>query len=376
MNHWTTKLRLRLPAILLLAATLFFWTLYDRYEPVAPALLDAPALADADRTRGACTETNGVFALTVPASGKTARINFSIPGAETHPCLRVRGRIKTDGVGRGKYPWSQARLLLLQYDQNNKWIPGTHNVIARDGTVDWESNEVVFEILPETARVEISLQQIGTSGTAWFDGIAVQPVRTRASFGWWRIAFAGLWIFMAALYFPRCRLNKRKLRILILLNALAILAGALMPGKWIEDSSNQFRQTIAKTAKEPSPAKTPEHDVKRIDRFNDVVGGTHRIGHFGLFASLCFLVYCSAALERQHRSYYFKVVFDMLLFAAVTEALQFLTLDRSAGLRDMLTDAAGMTTGLLLFLLCYKALPRAFWFQYRKINRNTARHQI
>ena len=69
------------------------------------------------------------------------------------------------------------------------------------------------------------------------------------------------------------------------------------------------------------------------------------------FASLCFLVYLSSALERQHPAYFFKVGFDMLLFAAVTEALQFLTLDRAAGISDWLTDVYGMLLALVLFLL-------------------------
>ena len=55
MSHVLEKLRLRLPAIILLAATLSFWGLYDRHEPVAPPLLQMPGMADATRGRGDCT---------------------------------------------------------------------------------------------------------------------------------------------------------------------------------------------------------------------------------------------------------------------------------------------------------------------------------
>ncbi len=364
MNHWKQKFRLRLPAIILLAATVFFWALYDRYEPAGPVLLQAPALADADYARGDCTETNGLFTLKVPAQ-KTARINFTVPGATEYTHLQARGRIKTDAVVRGKYAWGCARLLLLQFDRNNKWIPATHSVAAREKTADWKTHEEIFELRPETVRVDLSLQQIGKSGTVWFDGIKVQPVRLRASFIWWRIVFAALWIGLGILYFPRCRLHKRRLKLLILLNVLAILAGALMPGKWIEGSSQHLKQSLTKAFAKPpqsappkaptaKPAPKPETETKRIDRFNELVGGTHRIGHFGLFASLCFLVYCSAALERQPCGYYLKVALDLLLFAAISEALQFLTFDRSAGLSDLLTDIYGMAAAFALFLLCSK----------------------
>jgi hypothetical protein len=65
---------------------------------------------------------------------------------------------------------------------------------------------------------------------------------------------------------------------------------------------------------------------------------------------LCFLVYLSAALERQHLIYFAKVGIDVLIFAAITESVQFLTLDRKAGVADLLTDIYGMATALVLFL--------------------------
>jgi VanZ family protein len=214
----------------------------------------------------------------------------------------------------------------------------------------------------DAAYADVALQQGGTSGAAEFEQIEVQPVQVRASFVWWRIFFAILWIFTAVIYFPRCRLHRRKLRILILLNALVIISGALAPSEWIEDASEQM-EAIVKRVKPPAVAsksdtvkpkiaeKKPIPETTQIDRFNEVVGGAHRVGHFALFASLCFLVYLSAALEHQHRSYYFKVAFDILLFAAITESLQHLTLDRTAGIYDWLTDVYGMLSALVLFLV-------------------------
>ncbi|MEA2068728.1 MAG: VanZ family protein, partial [Verrucomicrobiota bacterium] len=105
------------------------------------------------------------------------------------------------------------------------------------------------------------------------------------------------------------------------------------------------------------PTKKPGRESSRIDQFNEAVGGIHKAGHFALFASLCFLVYLSAALERQQSSYYFKVAFDILLFAAVTESLQHLTLDRTAGILDWRTDVYGLLTGLAVFLVI-RFIPR------------------
>jgi len=367
MDDWKKKLKLRLPALLLLLATVFFWSRYDRYETAGSILLESPVLSGGTNVRGDVSGEAGRFILTVPASGKMARIDFPLPAAMDYGSIRVRARIKVNGVVAGKHSWSCARLLVAQYDANNKWIPGHHGLVAAEGSKDWAEHEDVFEISPNAARVVVVLQQSGSAGTAEFDQLVAEPVRLRASFLWWRIIFFSLWLSMAALYFRRCRLHHRKLNVLILLNVLAILYGTLMPGVWIQDGAAWAKKTwterskpapvkIQPTEGKPVPKPAPSHEP--MDGFMGAEVEAHQVGHFVLFASLCFLVYLSAALERQHPSYFFKVGVDVLLFAAVTEALQFLTLDRSAGVGDLRIDLYGMATALLAFLV---VLPLVRW---------------
>lgn len=362
MNDWKRKLKMRLPVVFVLAATLLFWGFYDRYELADPILLQAPALADASLVRGDCIETNGRFVLNVDPGGKPARINFRIPTGTEYEYIRIRGRIKTDGVVVGKYPWSCARLMLLQYGAKNKWIPGDHAAVVKTGTHDWTSCEDVFEIEEQAVHVDLVVQQRGLDGTAEFDQLVAEPVRLRISYVWWQALFACLWVATGVLYYRRCRLHRRRLRLLILINAIAIVAGALMPGQWIEDTADYAKEETVRlveaTRPQPVPGpKAPTHTVKKsveeqkINEFSELVVGVHGFGHFSLFASLCFLVYLSAALERQQRGYYFKVAFDILLFAAVTESLQYLTLDRAPGISDWLTDVYGMVSAFVLFVL-------------------------
>jgi hypothetical protein len=362
MDSWKDKLKLRLPVIGLLTATLLFWSVYDRYEPAGPILLQSPTLADAHRVSGEVSEVAGRFVLNVHEGGKRADVRFRLPTATEYKLIRVRARVKTTDVVVGKYSWYCARFIFVQYDEAGKWMPGVHGLMGASESSAWEHYEQVFEMFDDATYADVALQQSGTSGAAEFEQIEVQPVRIRASFVWWRIFFAVLWIFTAIIYFPLCRLHHRKLRVLILLNALAIIAGALAPADWIEDTSTQLKsiaEQVAQSSRESKPdtvqpktaEKKPAHEATQIDRFNQVVGGAHRVGHFTLFASLCFLVYLSAALELQHRPYYFKVAFDILLFAAITESLQYLTLDRTAGISDWLTDVYGMLSALVLFLV-------------------------
>lgn len=377
MGRWKDKLKLRVPAVLLLVVTLLFWGFYDRYEAVGPPLLESPALSDASRVRGDVSLTNGIFTLQVPAGGKTADLRFGLAGATDFSCIRVSGSIRTENVVQGRYTWNSARLLLIQRDAKGKWIPGTHGLLAEQGSVPWTSQVQEFEVDLGAASVAVVLQMTGKSGTAQFKGITAVPVQTKASFPVFRILFCALWVGMALLYFRRCRLDCRKLRVLIVLNVIVILYGTLMPGEWIQDASEQLKEKVSESIRKPAapetekkgptvvPKKTPDlsaAESRRIDQFNAVVGGAHRAGHFVLFASLCFLVYCSAWLEKQHPMYYLKVGLDILLFAAVSESLQFLTLDRTPGFSDWLIDIYGMLLALLLFLILrviVAVLPRS-----------------
>ncbi len=356
--------------MLLLLATVLFWSLYDRYELAGPVLLESPVLADGTDIRGDVSESNSCFVLQVPSdkkAGKSARINFRLPTATDYESIRVRARIKVDGVVAGKYPWSCVRLLVTQYDVNNKWISGHHGLVAEKGTKNWKKHEDVFDIFPGAVRADMVLHHSGIEGSAEFDRIEAWPVRIRASFVWWRTLFIVLWLLAAILYFRRCRLHSRKLRMLILLNAIAILYGTLMPGEWIATGSERVKAAIREhRTPEPAPKKIQLVEKKpillseRMDWFVEMEVEAHQAGHFMLFASLCFLVYLSAALERQHPAYFFKVGGDVLLFAAITESLQFLTLDRKAGLADLRIDLYGMAAALLLFLVVLPLVRRFY----------------
>ncbi|MEE9369805.1 MAG: VanZ family protein [Pontiella sp.] len=344
----------------MLIATLVFWEYYDRYESAGPALLASPSLSDATRIRGNCAETNNHFVLTVPVAGKLASLNFRMPEAGGYEMIRVSGRIKVDGVVPGKHVWNSARLLLTQYDSNDSWIPGHHTLKSEKGTKDWQVHENVFDIQSEAVNVDVVIQHIGVAGIAEFDQLMAEPVRYKLSFHVWRVLFFGLWIYLAFTFYRNCRLDRRKFRILILLNVLVILWGTMMPGKWIETISQDLKAGISRIFSAPpdsdvhhdggGAAQEKDHDTSRIDVFNEMIKVSHRLGHFLLFASLCFLVYLSAALERQHPIYFLKVALDLLLFATIMESLQYLTLDRTPGINDWLTDVYGMATAFVVFL--------------------------
>jgi VanZ family protein len=363
--YWKNKLTLRVPAILLLAATLLFWGGYDPHVSVGPALISAPVLADGYQTNGDISQSNGIFTLHVPEGGKRADLRFKLDRAGEFTIIRVSGSIRTDNVVKGKHVWRSARMLLTQRDKKGKWVSVKHSLLPKQGTVPWTKQSQDFNIHPLTFTADLVIQQTGKSGTAQFKNVVAQPMEIKASFTWFRILFVSSWIFMALLYYRRCRLNRRKLRTLILLNTIAILFGTLMPGDWLENISQQLKQKTSVSFLQPAaskveiqgnPAVTTKPSVieqtksRRIELFNSVIASPQKLGHFVLFASLCFLVYCSAWIEKQHPVYYFKVGLDILLFAGVTESLQYLTTDRTPSIADWIIDIFGLLTAFALFL--------------------------
>lgn len=364
MKEVKKKLKMRLPAVFALVATLLFWGLYDRYVPVGQPLLEQPVLSEAFKVRGDIAETNGVFHLQVPAAGKSAEARFKLSGDLNYPYLRLTGRIRTENVVRGKHAWNSARLILIQRGADGKWISGDHRLLSEDGTVDWVDQVQEFEIDPRAVSVEVVVQHTGKSGAAWFDSVKAVPVKVRGSYPWFRVLFCVLWISMVYLYFRRCRLHTRKLRVLILLNVIVILYGTMLPSDWISNSTEWVKKQVPMPSveKKDKPASKPveqkpvkpvdkkhEFEQKMMGHLHDWIGRAHKMGHFVLFASLCFLVYCSAALEGQGASYYLKVAGDLLLFAAISESLQFLTLDRSPGFFDWMMDVYGMVVAFVVF---------------------------
>lgn len=153
---------MRLPAVLLLAASLLFWGLYDRYKAVGNPFFVPITLEHATAVQGDCSETNGHFVLKVGPGGKIARVRFRAPLASNRPKLiRVRGRMKTEGVVEGENGWNCARLILVQRDAENKWIPCEHGVFSLIETQRWTRGFAVLEVQENAQFIELQLEQTG-----------------------------------------------------------------------------------------------------------------------------------------------------------------------------------------------------------------------
>jgi hypothetical protein len=357
MRSLLHKLIQRLPAVTLLAVSILFWSQYDRYESSGAFLLQSPPLSAASFLQGEISETTDGLILKASENDPPAHLQFPIPAIPPHRLVRVRAGISVEVPQQRPSASSCTRICLRQYGPDNEPIDTKSNLASLSGSHAWKQHEKVFKIHSRTLRAELILYLPETNGTARIDHLEIQPVQVRTSFRWWRAVFACLWITAAIIYFKRCRLHDRRLRLPIFLNVLIIIIGTLLPYQWIHQASDQVKGALEQ-AEDPygstakNAAEPPDCPVIRL--FNNASS----IGHFILFASLCFLIYLSAALEKQPPFYYVKVGGDLLHFAAITEALQFITPDRTATLCDLRTDVYGLTLALLLFLLIYPLIRK------------------
>ncbi|MDF7825101.1 VanZ family protein [Pontiellaceae bacterium B12227] len=350
---------MRLPAILLLAASFFFWENYDPCRPYGPVLFDSAQLADAAMVEGDCSEIDSVLTLTRPPGGTVPSVVFNLPDVSSHRILRLQGRMRVKDVVPGNDDFQGARLKFVKRNKKGRPTGSDEEQIYGAGSFDWKTFRTDTYLHRRIKQVDILLTQQGQSGTVQFDSIEVRPVRLKGRTHWFKIAFGIVWVIFGVIYYPRCRLHTRKLRHLILLNVLLILVGVLLPTRFFQygipaiKKMIPFVQVEGHSVSEPFIAAGVGFDLPA--HFQLTVAQSY--GHFILFGSLCFLVLLSGALEGQPKWYYFKVAFDVLLFGAVTESLQYLTPDRTVDMADLYCNAYGMLTAMVLFII-FKSLWR------------------
>jgi hypothetical protein len=342
MNQWAGKLKMRLPAILMLAATLLFWPNFDPCEPSGPALLESPTLADAAFVEGDCSETDSVFELRVGPGATPPSVQFVLPDGAGHDMIRLGGRIRAENPG------GSAWLSLIQRRDTGGLLNGGQRQLIGDGSFGWTCYQNDYSISQWTRTIAVTLQQFGEEGTVWFDSIQAVPISFRASLPWVRAGFGVAWLIIGVAYFFICRLDTRRLRYLILLNALVIIVGVLLPNRWLQAAPGKIRGVLSSKVDAAGCHVYVEAGFGVARHIEQTIGRS--FGHFVLFGSLAFWVLLSAALEGQHPARYFgKVAGDIFIFGLCTEALQHLTPDRTVDVDDMLCNAYGIGVAMILF---------------------------
>ena len=374
MEDVRTQIKMRLPAIVLLAATFLIWPSIDPYVLAGTPLLDGPVLADAALIRGRCAESNSVITLTQLEHRNPPRVVYSLGDISAYSVIRLSGFLQASAVTNRNGGHSVA-LKLVGKTEEGAPVRGVPHSLTATGQLERSFFHQDYVFGDSVVGAEVELSRYDSIGTARFDSVRAEPMQINPVRPVFRWGFMGAWFALGIFYFRACRLHKRKLRHLIFLNALVILIGVLLPTHWIQYGPSFLRVFSDSTVFDGVPmAQTPMASgmvsaglgAGLVQHFDFIIGRS--LGHFVLFGSLTFLVLLSGALEGESDDHALRVVFDVLLFGAVTESLQFFAIERTVDLADMLCNAYGVLAALMVFVMLKKIGSSCGWTTFGKRN--------
>ncbi|WP_322609246.1 VanZ family protein [Pontiella agarivorans] len=355
----------------MLAATLFVWPAIDPCRPAGQPLLDHPQLVAADFVHGDCSATNGIIRINQHAAGDHPEVIFDLGNVSRYEIIRLSGCLQADPVP-DIHAGHTVSLRLDQRLADGQLLRGSWHRMSAVGTLERSFFIQDYMLENDAVATQVVLSRHGSVGSAAFDSIQAVPVVRSGFYPWVRWSFILTWCLLGIFYYRICRLHERPLRYLILLNALVILVGVMLPTRWFQYGPG-FLRWFSQLEMQTSPAVSPAYELVAaglgsglLDHFEYIIGRS--TGHFLFFGSLAFLTFLSGALECREYRFYPRAGLDILLFGAVTESLQYFAVERTVDIQDMLCNTYGMLVALLLFILLRKIWSSLKWEQAGSIN--------
>lgn len=336
----------------------------ERFAPIGPELLADPGFArglDAWTVyeRGGAKVIASADGVTLDVSGCPhdpdlracqASIEQVIPYSGVDP-VEVSAELTRstfrDGVAYVLVADRDARGLALSFD----WEIGKDHQLFPPSP--WAPYHAVQHPHPGTAAVAVRLVRMGVDGNLAARGVSLRPVREKGLFRALTAALQVAWVaffaWIAVLTWriaPRPRLHAATLALAVVIIAALV---APMPDIAVTPSEIAAARPDAPVA---GPASAPSTSVAPIPRSPPAwlrVGRGLRAAfpsderdHFALFAALGAL----AAIAWRGTPTW-VVGATVVGFAALTEALQWFTAHRTAGLDDLATDSVGIGVGMV-----------------------------
>ncbi len=322
--------------LVLMAGTIAFFMLYDRYQVVGPQLLGNPDFnqglegwEQAGRGRVEVQAGGVILEVREPGSGVALRQTLSEPGR--FRLLRLSGELEARAIHPGPRFWQQGRLVLVSLNDKQRMLPVPHLVADLAGNRAWATYRQVFSVPRRATELQVRLQLIGATGRLAVRWVGLHEVEERPGYRWYRSLGLALWsVALVWLVWPyRNRLRFDRAHLLLYLAVLGVFVGTLMP---VELKQPMEKQMIAVLN---SLLPVLEHRLTS-DSIN-------KSGHFLFFAMLAFGAVRVGVGQRP-----WGIGMGLVLLAALSEVLQFFVEGRRPRLTDLLVDALGIALGMAL----------------------------
>jgi hypothetical protein len=269
-----------------------------------------------------------------PAGKWGSSIQWDLTNPQRFSFLEFRGRMRVENIMMGEASWQNARFLVCFKDREGvRHWDYPHIAGQLSGYSPWIEFSNTFQVPDFAVSAHVLIQNSGKSGTMWVDDISLRPARLNSQYFRNRNILLGWGVALALAFIVTFKIWGDFGWVPITILAACIL-GVLCPEVYIEKIANNFNIKVAVLKK---------------------------VGHLLIFLvigtafPLCFRRRLSAQ-SRETMSITFAVLMFMALalFAAMTEFLQLLTIDRTPNLSNYLVDICGILTGILLAFIVAK----------------------
>ena len=348
--------------LFLCVATILFFTFSERYAVSGPELLKNPQFETglnqwqhSGAGISALTDEPGTVVLSSQDPATLAHVTQSISAPQHFHLLRFSADLKTLNVKKGDANWKVARLLLVSFDASGKahyYQP--HTLIGKYGDNDWGHYEKVFHVGEDVTELKVSAQLTNATGSMWVKNTSLRPAIERKEFSHIRMALLALWLLtLAWVAIPIARrIACSRSSLIAALIVLCIAIGALLSGSIKEYVDHALPFALYPIEHAPPPHKSPgsltSGDIHAFPAVN-----IYKPGHFALFTALSVTIFLGAFRDIP----LLRRVAYLLMFAMITEVLQFFVEGRDARFFDLLLDLGGIMTGAAaskLFLITRK----------------------
>ena len=368
-----------MPVVAMLAALRAFFALYRLYLPVAPPVVPGTVNSNGVEVVATGWATNGSMARVTTGAGEGA-YDFEVEATETQggacrlvvrawsgvEAFVVAGRGRVDRIQMREMPYQRGNVLFFFRDANGRphWdLP--HAAFSGFGSRRWRPFRKYFPIPRSAVGAEAVVANQGRSGVLEVSDLRILPVQINPSTRAWFAVWGLLWAGAMAVWVGRGRLGEGPRGKAVMAAAVLIVAGMLIPEKWIANVHDAVVAALARSPPSPpaapapppkppsAPAAAPKPAVtaEAWPSTGPVEWDIHWYGHFGLFALLALLA-SRAYLPAMQAGVagMGMLLLGLCLFALAAEQLQWLTLTRQASVRDVGVNLAGIAAGLALYL--------------------------
>ncbi|MFO1431375.1 MAG: VanZ family protein [Candidatus Competibacteraceae bacterium] len=342
MKSWLSRL---IVLGLLMVGTIVFFHRFDRYEISSPELLTNPQFAEGLNHwelsgRGTAVMHKNTVLLRVDKAGAGVAVRQYLPDPKQYRMLllQLTAKIKSEDIRPGTRFFQKGSLALISLDENQRMLRVPHLVAQLSGTHPWDTYQAVFRVPPETHAIRVNIQLIGATGLLAVKQLSLHAVRERAEFVYYQYLGIAIWlialIWLGLPWLSQLRWDGPHAAIYLIV--LCIAMGTLLPANlkiFLElitvNVLGRFIPGLEHTA-EPMA----ELDSTPVSGF----------GHVLFFVLLAMAVRWAYPWQRR-----WILLLILLLFAAVTEILQFFAVGRTPSVNDFAIDGLGTLLGLGLF---------------------------